>query len=59
MPFLFLYSVLDVISILVQCRPTSKIWDREISGSCWNPKVQVGFAYMQGGLSMYIVQVTR
>jgi len=48
---LFVYNVVDIITILVQCRPTSKIWNRKAQGSCWDPNVQDGFAYMQGGMS--------
>ena len=48
---LCIYNAVDIITILAQCRPVSKIWDRRIEGSCWNPNVQDGFAYAQGGLS--------
>ena len=46
---LSIYNVVDIISLLVQCRPTAYIWDKAIQGSCWDPEVQDGFAYMQGG----------
>ena len=44
-------NILDIISLLVQCRPTRKLWDRQTQGNCWDPSVQQGFAYMQGGES--------
>ena len=42
---------LNLIVLLAQCRPITKIWDKRVEGSCWNPKVQYGFACAQGGLS--------
>ena len=47
---LFTYNVVDIISLLIQCKPTTKIWNREIEGTCWNPSIQESFALMQGGL---------
>lgn len=45
-------NLVDVISLLVQCRPTAKIWNRKLDGTCWSPVVQEGFACMQGGSFM-------
>ena len=42
-------NLIDVISVLVQCRPVTKIWNPGLPGSCWHPSVQQKFAYMQGG----------
>lgn len=53
---LFLYNILDIITLLIQCRPTTRIWNRQIAGSCWNPKIQDDFAYMQGGLSSHLLR---
>lgn len=47
---LWVYNTVDIITILIQCKPTSKIWNRELEGSCWSSNVQDGFAYAQGGL---------
>lgn len=52
---LFLYNSLDIITLFIQCRPAGKIWNKAIQGSCWNPDVQVGFAYMQGGPLVHIL----
>lgn len=48
---LFFINTLDIITVLVQCRPLGKLWDPQIPGACWNPKVQAGFAYMQGAFA--------
>ena len=42
-------NLVDLISLLIQCRPTAKIWNKKVDGTCWRPVVQQGFAYMQGG----------
>ena len=47
---LVVYNFIEVIIMLVQCKPTTKIWNRKIEGSCWKPTVQEGFANTQGGL---------
>ena len=44
-------NLLDVVSLLVQCNPTAKIWNKKLDGTCWPPSTQQGFAYMQGGSS--------
>jgi hypothetical protein len=46
---LFVYNVVDVISLFVQCSPTRKVWNRKLPGTCWKPNVQEGFGLMQGG----------
>ncbi len=46
---LFVYNIVDVISLFVQCSPTRKVWNRKLPGTCWNPIIQEGFGLMQGG----------
>lgn len=50
---LSVYNILDIITLFLQCSPTHKIWNRRVQGSCWHPKVQDGFAYMQGALAAF------
>lgn len=47
---LFVYNIVDVISLFIQCSPTKKIWNRKLPGTCWEPKVQEGLGLMQGGV---------
>lgn len=42
-------NIVDVTSLLIQCSPMAKIWNKKLAGTCWSPFVQEGFAYMQGG----------
>ena len=49
MSILSIYNVAVITVVLVQCRPTQKLWDGRVQGSCWKQGIQNGFAYMQGG----------
>ena len=48
-------NTLDFITVMIQCRPLRKLWDNQVSGTCWAPEVQAGFAYVQGGMYIYYV----
>ena len=43
-------SIADFLCTLLSCRPTARIWNPEISGSCWAVKVQKDVALVQGGM---------
>lgn len=33
----------------LQCRPLEKLWNTDVIGVCWDPKVQMNIGYVQGG----------
>ena len=51
---LIVYNTLEMITILIQCRPMPKLWNRKINGSCWKPNTVESFEYAQGGMSDYV-----
>ncbi|TGO43733.1 hypothetical protein BCON_0974g00020 [Botryotinia convoluta] len=42
-----------MMCLLLQCRPTQKIWNQALHGSCWNPIVFVKLAQLQGGVAAF------
>ncbi len=32
----------------IQCSPVNKLWDLEVSGTCWDPMIQVRYAIFAG-----------
>ena len=53
----FLYSLMilqlavngsTVITIMVQCRPVQALWNHNVEGDCWNPRVEEYYSLFQG-----------
>ncbi|KAL2869509.1 uncharacterized protein BJX67DRAFT_379060 [Aspergillus lucknowensis] len=50
---LSIINILGVYTIYGQCTPTTRIWDRDIPGTCWRPGAQRSYAYFQGSASAF------
>ena len=48
---LFVTTVISVSLILATCRPTTKIWNPKIPGTCENYNSQIRFSYFSGSQS--------
>ncbi|KAH7009008.1 hypothetical protein EDB80DRAFT_683986 [Ilyonectria destructans] len=35
----------------VQCSPTEKLWNLNVSGTCWDPRIQINYAIFAGSYS--------
>ena len=46
-----LIQIPNVVLIYVQCRPVQKLWNHQIHGSCWDPKVSTIFSQFSGGMA--------
>ena len=51
MGLLFVTTVISVSLVLATCRPTRKIWNPTIPGTCENYNAQIKFGYFNGGQS--------
>lgn len=40
-----LFAAITVTLAFAQCRPTSKLWEKTLPGSCWDPNVLNYFSY--------------
>ena len=49
MVFVFLSTVITVVTLLAQCRPLEKLWNPTVSGSCWTPDTTIKIGYYNGG----------
>lgn len=43
----------------VQCSPTEKLWNLDVSGACWDPRIQINFAIFAGCESRPVISVCR
>lgn len=57
----FLYSLMALqfaingstaIIILVQCRPIQALWNHQVDGDCWDPRVQEYYSFFQGSFNI-------
>lgn len=42
---LFVISLVCVAFIFAQCTPASALWNPDVHGKCWKPKIQQGYGY--------------
>ncbi|KAF2186416.1 hypothetical protein K469DRAFT_573381 [Zopfia rhizophila CBS 207.26] len=47
----FIVNSLTFIFILVQCKPIELLWDKRLTGTCWDLRVQEYFGYFQGSFN--------
>lgn len=40
-----IFAMITVVLAFAQCRPTEKLWDKPLPGSCWDPNVLNYFSY--------------
>ncbi|KAK1144215.1 hypothetical protein N8T08_005628 [Aspergillus melleus] len=40
-----IFAMVSVFIVFLQCRPTQKLWDASIDGTCWDPAVFDDFSY--------------
>lgn len=43
--FTTLVNAINIILTFAQCDPPKALWDRKVKAHCWNPNVQLYFAY--------------
>jgi hypothetical protein len=43
-----LANAVCVYTIYGQCSPTSRLWDQNVEGECWDLEVQRDYAFFQG-----------
>ncbi|EFR03424.1 integral membrane protein [Nannizzia gypsea CBS 118893] len=53
MAMLMVINSVCVFTIFGQCTPASRLWDQNVSGSCWSPHHQRDFAFFQGSFSAF------
>ena len=46
-------NVALIVTVLSQCSPLQKNWDRAIPGHCWNPTKTIDVSLFQGGESTF------
>ncbi|EUC50284.1 hypothetical protein COCMIDRAFT_32378 [Bipolaris oryzae ATCC 44560] len=39
------FAVITIALAFTQCRPTQKLWEKSLPGSCWNPNILNSFSY--------------
>ena len=42
-------NLASATTVLPQCTPIEKLWDRTVPGSCWPPETQAAVGIFQGG----------
>lgn len=46
--FICMYSLIGIINAVVYCKPTAKIWNPELPGTCTSPDSVLHLVYFQG-----------
>ena len=49
MALVFVVNHVVVVTLFTQCRPTAKVWNSKIPGTCWKFPIELYVAIMQGG----------
>ena len=39
------FAMITVVLAFAQCRPTQKLWEKNLLGTCWDPKILNSFSY--------------
>lgn len=49
MVFVTAVVIPTVVSLLAQCSPTKKLWNKTLPGHCWSPQTVIDIGYWNGG----------
>jgi hypothetical protein len=39
------FAMITVVLAFAQCRPTQKLWEKTMAGTCWDPRILNNFSY--------------
>lgn len=43
------------VTASLECNPIQKLWEPETEGTCWDPEIQLGIEYFQGGMIPFVL----